>query len=373
MSIRSTILSLASVAIAMMITVPSIGQYNFKTEKKINCTEVKNQSKTGTCWSFATASFLESELMRMGHGDINISEMYIVRNIYKDKAFNYMMRQGKANFSQGSLAHDLIRMAEQKGLITEDAYNGLVDGDSAHDHSEMEAGLKGFLDGVRKSEVLSTKWPAALDAILDTYMGAVPEQFKYKNKPFTPKAFVSEMKLKTDDYISIGSFTHHPFYQEFILEVPDNYSNGSFYNVPIDELMDIIDYALLDGYSISWDGDVSEKGFSARNGIAVLAEDLSRADLFSKPGKEIEVNQGNRQANFENYRTTDDHLMHIVGIALDQKGTKYYITKNSWGEISDHKGYLYMSEAYVKMKTISIMIHKDGLPKRSAAKLFDAE
>jgi len=370
---KSKILSVLAIAAGILTSMPAIGQYNFKTEKKINCTEVKNQSRTGTCWSFATASFLESELIRMGHDDINISEMFIVRNIYKDKAHNYILRQGKANFSQGSLAHDLIRMTEKKGLITESAYSGLVDGDSAHDHSEMEAGLKGFLDGVRKSKVLSTKWSPAFNSILDTYMGAVPDQFMYNNKTFTPKSFVSELNLKTEDYISIGSFTHHPFYEEFILEVPDNYSNGSFYNVPVDEMMDIIDYALLDGYSISWDGDVSEKGFSARNGIAVLAEDSSREDLYTKPGKEVKVTQENRQANFENYRTTDDHLMHIIGVALDQNGTKYYITKNSWGEISDYKGYLYMSEAYVKMKTISVMIHKDGLPKRSAEKLFDSE
>lgn len=348
-------------------------QYEFKTEKKINCTAVKNQARTGTCWSFATTSFLESELIRMGMDDINLSEMFIVRNIYKDKARNYILRQGKANFSQGSLAHDLIRIAESKGIMTEAAYSGLMEGDTRYDHSEMEKGLKGFLDGIRTSKVLTKKWKNAFDGILDSYMGPIPEQFDYNGKKYTAESFADLTKLKTDDYISITSFNHHPFYEQFILEIPDNYSNGSFYNIPMDEMMSIIDYALLKGYSISWDGDVSEKGFSARNGIAVLPVDNNREDLFTMPGEEIAVTQENRQANFENYSTTDDHLMHIVGIALDQKGTKYYITKNSWGEISDYKGYLYMSEAYVKMKTVSVMIHKDGLPKNSAKKLFEAE
>jgi len=348
-------------------------QYNFKTEKKINCTGVKSQDRTGTCWSFATASFLESELIRMGQDNINLSEMFIVRNIYKDKAMNYVMRQGKANFSQGSLAHDLIRMTEKHGLITEDAYSGMLDGETKHDHSEMEAGLKGFLDGVRKSKRLSKKWRPAFSSIIDSYMGVVPAQFKHDGKTYTPKSFVETTKLKTDNYISIGSFNHHPFYEEFILEVPDNYSNGSFYNVPLREMMSIVDYALLAGYSISWDGDVSEKGFSAKNGLAILPEESSREDLFKNPGKELTVTQNNRQLNFEDYSTTDDHLMHVVGMALDQMGTKYYIIKNSWGEISDYKGYLYMSESYFKMKTISIMIHKDGLPDSSSKRLFDSE
>jgi len=368
--LKSTIIF--AVAILSLAT-KSAAQYNFKTEKKISCTEVKSQDRTGTCWSFATASFLESELIRMGQDNINLSEMFIVRNIYKDKAMNYILRQGKANFSQGSLSHDLIRMTEKAGLITEEAYSGLQGSETKHDHSEMEAGLKGFLDGVRKSKRLSTKWQPAFSAILDVYMGAVPAQFVHDGKTYTPKTFVETTKLKTDNYISIGSFTHHPFYEEFILEIPDNYSNGSFYNVPLDEMGSIIDFAILAGYSIAWDGDVSEKGFSARNGIAVLPEDASREDLFIKPGKELTVTQENRQANFESYSTTDDHLMHLVGIALDQDGTKYYIIKNSWGEISDHKGYLYMSENYLKMKTISVMLHKDALPKDSYKKLFAAK
>lgn len=347
-------------------------QYVFKTEKKINCTAVKNQANTGTCWSFATASFLESEVIRMGATDIDLSEMYIVRNIYKDKAKNYVLRQGKANFSQGSLAHDLIRMASQEGLVTEEAYSGLLEGETRHNHSEMENGLKGFLDGVRTSKRLSKKWMPAFTAILDAYLGVAPTQFSYQGKDYTPRTFVDKVGINADDYVSITSFTHHPFYDQFILEIPDNYSNGAFYNVPLEEMMSIIDYTLLAGYTISWDGDVSEKGFSARDGIAVLPESSEREDLFSTPGEEITVTQMNRQENFENYSTTDDHLMHIVGLALDQADTKYYIIKNSWGEISDYNGYLYMSEAYMKMKTVSVMMHKDALPAESAKKIFSS-
>lgn len=365
--IRPTlIIALTTLLCCLQVT----AQYVFRTEKKINCTAVKNQANTGTCWSFATTSFLESEVIRMGATDIDLSEMYIVRNIYKDKAKNYVLRQGKANFSQGSLAHDLIRMASQQGLVTEEAYSGMLEGETRHNHSEMENGLKGFLDGVRTSKQLSKKWFPAFTAILDAYLGAAPTQFSYQSKNYTPKSFAHKLGINAEDYISITSFTHHPFYDQFILEIPDNYSNGAFYNVPLEEMMSIIDYTLLAGYTISWDGDVSEKGFSARDGIAVLPKSSEREDLFSIPGEEIAVNQINRQENFESYSTTDDHLMHIVGIALDQTGTKYYIIKNSWGEISDHNGYLYMSEAYMKMKTVSVMLHKDAVPMSSATKLF---
>lgn len=344
-------------------------QYKFKSEKLISCSQVKNQAKTGTCWSFATASFLESELIRLGMTNVNISEMYIVRNIYKDKARNYILRQGKANFSQGSLSHDLLRIATKNGIMTEEAYSGLVGVEQDHDHSEMSLGLKGFLDGIRKNKSLSPKWPIAFEKILDAYMGSVPEQFSYDGKLYTPTLFLEETGLQLDDYVSLSSFTHHPFYHKFILEIPDNYSNGSYHNIPIEELISTIDFALLAGYSIAWDGDVSEKGFSSKNGIAVLPENPTRSDLFTKPGEEIKVTQENRQANFESYATTDDHLMHIVGIALDQNGNKYYLIKNSWGETGPYEGYLYMSESYAKMKTISIMLHKNGLPSSTARKL----
>ena len=339
-------------------------QYEFTHTKDINCTEIKNQANTGTCWSFATASFIESEMIRQGHDDLNLSEMYVVRNVYKDKARNYVLRQGKANFSQGSLSHDLINAMNRAGAVPESVYSGLLEGETRHNHSEMEAGLKGFLDGVLKSRRLSPKWMGAFDNILDAYIGEVPETFEYDGQTFTPQTFAEHLGFSAKEYVSLTSFSHHPFYSEFILEIPDNYSNGQYYNVPLDVLMETIDSAVDQGYTVAWDGDVSEKGFSAKEGIAVLPKDSGRKDLFENPSDEVKVTQENRQENFESYSTTDDHLMHIVGKAKDQNGTEYYIIKNSWGEISPYKGYLYMSKAYVLMKTIAVMVHQDVLPQK---------
>jgi len=334
-------------------------QYSFTHDIDLACTPVKNQAKTGTCWSFATSSFLESEILRMDKGQHDLSEMYVVRNIYKDKARNYLLRQGKANFSQGSLSHDLINIVSQGGVVPESVYSGLLAGEHAHNHSEMEAGMKGFLDGVLKSKRLSKKWPKALDAILDVYIGAAPESFEYQGKSYSPASLAESLAVDPSNYVSLTSFTHHPFHTSFVLEIPDNYSNGSFYNVPLDELIETIDRALDKGYTVAWDGDVSEKGFDAKKGIAVLPTKPGRKDLFDLPGEEQKVTQELRQEHFESYSTTDDHLMHLVGTAKNQEGHEYYIIKNSWGNISPYKGYLYMSKAYAAMKTVAIMVHKD--------------
>ncbi len=346
-----------------------MAQYQFTTDKKLDCTAIKNQGRTGTCWSFATSSFLESELMRMGKGEHNLSEMHVVKNVYKDKARNYVLRQGKANFSQGSLSHDLIRTAAQQGLMPEDAFSGVLKGEKGHNHGEMEAALKGMLDGVLKQKRLSSKWKKAFNAVLDVYLGESPKSFTYEGKKYSPKEFANSMEINTKDYVNLTSFTHHPFYERFVLEIPDNYSNGSFMNIPIDELENIVDNALKEGFTIAWDGDVSEAGFSAQEGIAVLPVDPKRKDLFKQPAKEINVTQIKRQEAFENYATTDDHLMHLTGIAKDQNGTKYYLIKNSWGEVSEYKGFLYMSAAYFRMKTVAILVHKDAIPKDIAKKM----
>jgi len=360
-----------SIKIAILFLLPFMlhAQYEFSKVKTISCTDVKSQDRTGTCWSFATSSFLESELLRQGVKNPDLSEMFTVRNIYVDKAMNYVYRQGKANFSQGSLGHDVLRSYKKFGAVPESAFSGMYAGQSKHNHGEMERVLKGMLDGVIKSKNLSSHWRDAVDAVLDVYLGEVPSEFEVNGKKYTPKSYAKSLNINPDDYVSISSFTHHPFYESFILEIPDNYSNGQFYNVPLDDMMAIIDYSLEQGISLSWDGDVSEKGFSARQGIAVLPEDADREDLYEKPGAEQSVNQTNRQEGFESFATTDDHLMHLVGAARDQKGTKYYLIKNSWGEISDYKGYLYMSRPYVQMKTMAIMVHKDGIPKSIRKKL----
>lgn len=336
-------------------------QYEFKDIKTIECTPVKSQDRTGTCWSFATASFIESELIRMGHEEVDLSEMFVVRNIYMDKAFNYVYRQGKANFSQGSLAHDLIRAYQRHGAVPESVYPGKSEED-IHDHSEMERALKGMLDGIIKGKTLTDNWMYAAESVLDVYLGEAPEKFTYEGQVMTPKTFKNRLPINPQDYINLTSFTHHPFYDDFILEIPDNYSNGQFYNVPLIELMQVVDHALATGYTVAWDGDVSEESFSGRKGIAVIPADEDAENVFSGPVKEVRPTQEARQQGFESFATTDDHLMHFVGTAVDQNGSPYYIVKNSWGEISPYKGFLYMSRPYAAMKTISIMVHKDAIP-----------
>lgn len=341
--------------------------YGFKIEKSIEYTPVKSQDNTGTCWCFAGASFLESELIRQGHGQHNLSEMYIVKNVYKDKAMNYVLRSGKANFGQGALAHDFINSVGRHGLIPEEYFSGLDDGQKRHDHSEMEAVLKGILDAVIERKKLTPKWRMAYDKVLDIYIGESPDSFNYQDKNYTPLELAKKFNFNAKDYVNLTSYTHHPFYESFVLEIPDNNSNGSFYNVPIDELMSIIDHAIENGFSVAWDGDVSESTFQAGQGMAILPADPRRRDLYTEPGKEVDVTQEMRQETFLSYSTTDDHLMHLVGISRDKAGNKYYVIKNSWGEVGPHKGLLHMSEAYVRLKTVAIVVHKDGIPPKQPA------
>lgn len=350
-------------AIAVIMSLPfgMFGQYEFTPEVQVACSSVKSQDRTGTCWSFSTISFLESELMRINKAPQDLSEMFIVRNTYKDKAQNYLLRQGKANYSEGSLSHDVMRAYKKHGIVPEFVYSGKLHPDSIHNHQQLVSSTKKMLDGWVKNKKGISQWRSQYEAELDKHMGGVEDEFVYLDKRYSPKSYANSLGINPDDYITLTSYTHHPFYESFILEIPDNYSNGSYINIPIDELMSVIDNALYNGYTIAWDGDVSEKSFSARSGIAVLPTEL-RKDLFDVPGEEIKVTQELRQETFENFSTTDDHLMHLVGIAKDQNGTKYYITKNSWGEISDFKGYLMMSEAFVKLKTVGIMVHKESVP-----------
>lgn len=340
------------------------GKYDFTIEHSIDCTDVKSQDSTGTCWSFATASFIESELIRREKGQHNLSEMFIVKNIYRDKARNFVLRQGKANFSQGALAHDFINSAHSYGLVPEEVFSGLEEDQTRHDHGEMEALMAGYLNAVVKRSKLSPKWQVACDKILDTYLGSSPERFTYRDRSYSPKEFAKSLEFRGQDYVNITSYTHHPFYEPFVLEIPDNYSNGSFQNLPVDDMMEIIDSAIENGFSVAWDGDVSEKGFSAARGIAVLPTEPSRRDLFTKPGEEIKVDQAMRQETFMALSTTDDHLMHLVGISRDGDGNKYYMVKNSWGEIGPYKGFIHMSEAFVRLKTVAVIVHEDALPPR---------
>jgi bleomycin hydrolase len=344
-------------------------QYVFTNEINIPCSTVKNQQMTGTCWSFGTTSFIESEILRIKKVNLDLSEMYNVRMTYLKKAQNYVLRQGKANFGEGGLPHDVINVINEYGIVPLDVYNGKTAGDTVYDHAELQPALTGFLDAVIKAGKPTIHWMPAFNGILDAYLGALPLQFTYKEKSYTPQTLRDAMGINTKNYLSFTSFNHHPFYQNFILEIPDNFANGSFFNIKLDELMHVIDFALENGYSIAWDADVSEKGFSGKSGIAILPVITDQEDLFAKPLEEIQVTETNRQQNFMNYKTTDDHIMHIVGRAHDQNGKKYYIIKNSWGTRGAYNGFDYVSEAFMKMKTLSVTLHRDGVPKEILSKM----
>lgn len=349
--------------IALLGSFGAQAQYQFTLTSDCNCTSIKNQQNTGTCWSYATSSFLESELIRMGKKEeYDLSEMFFVRQIYLDKAQNYVYRQGKAQFGQGGLSHDVIKAFVEAGAVPESVYSGKLPGDYMHDHSEMEVALKGMLDVITQQKKPSNKWVASVAGILDAYMGEAPTKFTVNGKEYTPMTYSAILGINPGDYISFTSYTHHPFDKEMILEIPDNWSNGSYYNVPFEDLVSITKHAISKGYSVAWDGDVSEKGFAASKGVAVLPLNEKREDLFTKPDEELAVTQALRQETFMNYSSTDDHLMHITGTAKDQKGATYFYVKNSWGEISPYSGYVYMSEPYFKLKTVGIMVHKDAVP-----------
>lgn len=324
-----------------------------------SCTPVKDQGKTGTCWSFSTASFIESEFIRMGYDAIDISEMYIVRNIYLEKAERYVRKQGTSNFSQGALAHDLMNAISRYGMMPESAYSGKPEG-KAHDHEAMEKELKSFLDSMVQNKKVLVNWKDSFNRIMDRYMGAVPKSFKYYDQMTDPINFMSFFSFEPSSYIGLTSFTHRPYNSWYAIEVPDNFSEGAYYNMPLDAMFHQIDEALKSGYTISWDGDVSEKGFSSKLGVAVLAE-LNEKSTW--PIKEPKVTAEMRQEAFDTYATTDDHLMHIVGLAKDESGNKFYKVKNSWGEKSGINGYMYMSEAYMKMKTVAVYMPRVSMPK----------
>lgn len=373
----ATIIFIASLSISAL-QAQDLKGFQFKEVKAVDATSVKNQDRTGTCWSYSCTSFLESEMIRQGKEVVDLSEMYATRQTYLDKAERYLRFHGKANFSQGALGHDVINVLAKHGAYPESAFDGKVDPEAPHDHGALEKDLKVYLDSLLKDKRnISPDWKEGAEEILDIHMGELPKTFIYEGVYYSPQKFAEEVvALDPEDYVSFTSFSHHPFYKPFVLEVPDNYSHGLFYNLPIDELTKVAEYALKNGYSIEWDGDVSDKGFNPRNGIAIVPEvdwaELDREgkkNLFKSPVDEKQITQEIRQNAFNTYSLTDDHLMHLTGIVQDQTGKKYYTVKNSWGEIGPLKGYLYMSEAYFKLGTVSILIHKDAIPTEILEKL----
>lgn len=354
--------------------------YEFTMVKELKTTPVKNQANTGTCWSFATTSFIETELIRMGKGEHILSPMFNVRYTVLPKAENYIRYGGLANFGVGGQAHDVMEVVKKYGFVPEEIYNGMRINEEKHNHGEMSAVLDAIVSAVLKNKggKITPRWPEVVEATLNIYLGAPPKEFSYQGKTFTPKNFVESLGFKSDDYVELTSFSHHPFYMKFDLEIPDNWTKDQYYNIPIDELVEIIDNALEKGYSVAWDGDVSEKYFNRQKGVAIVplveeqqtADEKKEDDSEEKIELEKVVTQQMRQETFDNHTTTDDHLMHITGLAKDQNGTKYYYVKNSWGtKDKKYGGYWYMSVPYVRFKTIAIMVHKDVIPAAIKAKL----
>ena len=353
--------------------------YQFEIIKDVERTEVKNQGASGTCWSYCSNSFLESEMARMGKEPVDIAEMFTVRNVYEEKAERYVRMHGHLNFGQGGALPDVVDMLRKYGTVPQEVYTGLNYGTDINRHGEMEGMLTGMLDAVikNKNKRLSTSWRDAIAAVLDVYLGAFPSEFDYKGKTYTPQSFAKEVVgINADDYIQITSWSHQPFYSPMVIMVPDNWNYGLSYNVQMEDMIDVLDNAIKNGYSISWAADVSEKYFSWRNGVAYVPAidyyDMSkgeRAAMFEGPKPEMTITQELRQKGYDNYTTTDDHGMQIVGLAKDQTGKEWYLVKNSWGTKNDHDGYLYVSKNYVRYKTLSFLLHKDAVPTNLRTKI----
>ena len=365
--------------------------YQFTVVKENPITSIKNQYRSGTCWCFSTLSFLESEAIKAkGIKDPalypDFSEMFVVRRSYAQRARKFVRLDGKLNFAVGSDAGDVLEVAKAYGLVDQKAYSGLQYGYDLPVQGELDAVLKGYVEAVVKNpnRKLTAVWPKGLEGILDAYMGQVPETFTVNGVTYTPESYRDAQGLNLDDYISFTSFTHHPFYTTFAIEVEDNWRWTPSWNVPLEEFMAIIDNAINNGYTVAWGGDVSEPGFT-RNGLAILVDTEAKATSGSdqerwvgkaedKPAekaavKEIEVTQENRQLWFDEKTSTDDHGMHLYGIAKDQNGNKFYLIKNSWGESGEYKGIWYMSEQFCKGKALDILVNKKAVPKEILKKL----
>jgi bleomycin hydrolase len=359
--------------------------YQFTPVIEIPTTPVKDQANTGTCWSFATTSFIETEILRLKNEELDLSEMYFVHLAYPEKAKKYMRYQGMANFSEGGQAHDVMKIVSEHGFIPESVYSGKNYDSKHHQHTETISVLKGILDNsLKNQDGFTGKVFNVIDATLDIYLGEIPQTFNYNEKEYTTKSFATEMGFNANDYIEFTAYSCYPMHTWIDLEIPDNWSHDTYFNLTIDELMQVVNYAFENGFSVNWDGDMSEAGFSHSHGVAIIPEtdpdkmsdgeknkwnslnDKQKTEMlfnFSKPRSEKNITMELRQKTFDMYKTTDDHLMHLVGTAKDQNGTNYYLTKNSWGDKSNKMGgYLYMSESYLRLKTIAIQVHKDAIP-----------
>ncbi len=364
--------------------------YVFTTVKENKITPVKNQNRSSTCWSFSGQAFIESELIRMGKGEFDLSDMFVVSHSWRDKADKYVRMHGENNFGPGGSFYDVLYVWKHYGAVPEEVMTGLNYGESMHVHNEMDGLLKAYVDQVIKQKTLTPVWKEGYNSTVDAYLGQLPAKFTYNGKEYTPESFAKSTGLNADDYVSITSYTHHPFYSQFALEIPDNWRWALSYNVPLDEMMEIMYNAVDKGYTIAWGADVSEKGFT-RDGIGVVpdvkVDELSGSDQarwlglsqkekdaelqkkVGKPTPEKEITQAQRQKEYDNYQTTDDHGMQIYGIAKDQTGKQFFMVKNSWGTDNKYKGTWYVSDNYVRYKTMNYIVHKNALPSHIAKKL----
>ena len=343
-------------------------EYKFTVVKEHAATPVKDQAKTGTCWCFAMTSFIESELMRLGKGEHDLSEMYVVRHNYVRRIKDNILRRGRGNVGPGSIGHMYTWVMKNAGLLPEEVYHGINYESVKHNHDDLNTWIKAI-----NTTAVEMKKPLPaeiVDGVLDAYLGKVPEKFTYRGKEYTVDSFYKSLGLNADDYVEVTSFTHHPFYEKVMVEVPDNWDYALMYNVPLDEMMQILDNAINTGYTVAWDGDLSEPGYAFKHHVAVnTKEDIRNQKTLKAKAKEEVVTQESRQKGFETFATVDDHLEHITGIVKDQDGVKYYKTKNSWGTDNKYKGTWYASETFVKYKTMTIVVHKDAIPAAIKAKL----
>ncbi|MEI2275577.1 aminopeptidase [Sphingobacterium sp. ML3W] len=352
-------------------------EYVFTDVINLGCTPVKQQGASNTCWSYTGNSFLESEMIRMGKEPVEISQVFTARQAYLDKAHNYVRLHGGLTMGEGGQLHDVLNVFRKYGAMPRSAYAGLPGNHTYNDFREMTPLLNAMLKVLVKGRPLTPNWEKAYSATLDAHLGVVPEKFDYKGKVYTARTFADQViGIDPDDYIGFASVTDQPYYKPFVLLVPDNWSFDSSYNVPMQDLTSIIDRALQQGYTVAWTTDVSEKGFSWQYGIAYVPEkpfdkmsNDEKKTMFVKPSTEKKITAEERQQAFDNWATTDDHAMHIVGLAKDQHGKEYYVVKNSWGKANDFKGYMYVTKEFVNYKTITLMLHKGALDPSLRARL----
>ena len=365
----------------------------FTTVKENPITSIKNQNRSSTCWSFSSLGYLESELLRLGKGEFDLSEMFVVHKTMEDRATNYVRYHGDASFSPGGSFEDIVFCYKNYGMVPQDVMPGIEYGDSLPNHNELDAVAGAYVQAIGKGNQskLSPVWKKGVTAIYDTYLGECPKEFTYKGKTYTPRTFADEvLGLNMNDYVSLTSYTHHPFYQTFSIEVQDNWRWGMSYNVPVEDINRIIDNAINNGYSVMWGGDVSEQGFT-RQGLAVAIDTKAvqslagsdaakwlkltqsqKTNLLDSLGvntPEVKLTQEMRQEAFDNWETTDDHGMHLFGLAKDQNGKEYYMIKNSWGEHGDYKGIWYMTKTFSAYKVMDFMVNKNAIPKDIRKKL----